>query len=44
MKTIFDHTVPQIKFEKFMQKIQTKVMIFGLAFFALIILRLIFNF
>lgn len=44
MKSIFDHTVPQIKFEKFMQKIQSKVMIFGLVFFAFIALRLIFNF
>ena len=44
MKTIFDKQVPQIYFEKFIQKIQTKVMILGLIFFAFIAVRLIFNF
>jgi len=44
MKTIFDKEVPQIYFERFMQKIQSKVMIFGLIFFASIVVRLFFEY
>jgi hypothetical protein len=43
MKTIFDKEVPQTKFERFIQKIQSKVMILGLIFLISVLGRLIYQ-